>query len=56
LQLLQNSCRKTGKTVIVITHNQAISHMADRIIHIKNGKIVSLERNLQPVPVEQIEW
>ena len=56
LQLLQDSCRKTGKTVIVITHNQAIAHMADRILYIKNGRIQSFERNPRPLPVEAIEW
>ena len=56
LQLLQESCRKTGKTVILITHNQAISPMADRIIHIKNGQILKVERQEAPLGVEQIEW
>ncbi|MDR3115751.1 MAG: ABC transporter ATP-binding protein [Treponema sp.] len=56
LQLLQESCRKTGKTVILITHNQAISPMADRVIHIKNGQILKVERRQAPVGVEQIEW
>jgi putative ABC transport system ATP-binding protein len=56
LQLLQDSCKKTGKTVIVITHNQAIAHMADRIIRIKNGKILNVEANPHPLPVERIEW
>jgi putative ABC transport system ATP-binding protein len=56
LKLLQDSCRKTLKTVIVITHNQAISQMADRIIHIKNGQIRKIELNEAPLPVEHIEW
>jgi putative ABC transport system ATP-binding protein len=56
LQLLQDSCRKTGKTVIVITHNQAIAQMADRVMHIKNGQIISSQINPAPLPVEQIEW
>jgi putative ABC transport system ATP-binding protein len=56
LQLLLDGCRKTGKTVILITHNQAISRMADRIIHIKNGKILKFEKNPHPLPVDQIEW
>ena len=56
LKLLQDSCRKTGKTVIVITHNQAISEMADRVIHIKNGKVSSMIKNSTPLPVERIEW
>ncbi|GHV75573.1 macrolide ABC transporter ATP-binding protein [Spirochaetia bacterium] len=56
LRLLQESCRKTGKTVIVITHNHAIAGMADRVIQLKNGGIVKIERNPDPLPVEQIEW
>ena len=56
LKLLQDSCRKTGKTVIVITHNQAITQMADRVIHIKNGKVSKILENATPVPVERIEW
>lgn len=56
LKLLQDSCRKTGKTVIVITHNLAISQMADRVIHIKNGKVEKMYQNPNPTPVERIEW
>lgn len=56
LKLLQDTCRNTGKTVIVITHNQAITAMADRVIHIKNGRVVKTEQNSNPTPVERIEW
>ncbi len=56
LKLLQDTCRKTGKTVIVITHNTALTAMADRVIRVKSGKIEGNEVNLHPVPVEQIEW
>jgi putative ABC transport system ATP-binding protein len=56
LQLLQDSSRQTGKTVIVITHNQALTQMADRVIHIKNGQVAKIEENATPVPVERIEW
>ena len=56
LKLLQDSCRQTGKTVIVITHNQAITQMADRVIHIKNGEVSKILQNAAPVPVERIEW
>jgi putative ABC transport system ATP-binding protein len=56
LQLLQDSCRKTGKTVIVITHNQAIAQMADRILYIKNGQIINSQINPDPLPIEKIEW
>ena len=56
LKLLQDTCHKTGMTVIVITHNKAICPMADRIIHVKSGKIDSVEINNNTVPVENIEW
>ena len=56
LKLLQDTCRNSGVTVIVITHNQAITAMADRIITVKNGTVVSEELNSHIVPVEQIEW
>ena len=53
---MQDTCRQSGVTVIVITHNQAITAMADRIITVKNGTIVSEVLNDHIVPVEQIEW
>lgn len=56
LKLLQDTCRKQGMTVILITHNSAISPMADRVIHIKNGKVSKVIENENPVPVETIEW
>jgi putative ABC transport system ATP-binding protein len=56
LKLLQDTCRDNGKTVIVITHNTAITPMADRVIHIKNGKVSQMETNAHPSPVETIEW
>ena len=56
LGLLQDTCRNTGRTVIVITHNSALTGMADRIIRIKSGKAVSNEVNRHPTPVEEIEW
>lgn len=56
LKLLQNMCRERGMTVIVITHNQAISPMADRLIHIKNGRVSSMEINEDPVSIDEIEW
>lgn len=56
LKLLQDTCRREGMTVIVITHNSAIAPMADRVIYIKNGKVEHMEMNEQPMPVEQIEW
>ncbi len=56
LKLLQDTCRLKGMTVIVITHNSAIAPMADRIIRVRNGKVISEELNPNPVPVETIEW
>ena len=56
LRLLQDTCREKGMTVILITHNSAIAPMADRVIHIKNGKVSKIVENEHPVPVETIEW
>lgn len=56
LKLLQDTCRKGGRTVVVITHNHALTAMADRVITVKNGTITSMEKNTNVVPVEQIEW
>ena len=56
LKLLQDMCRKKGMTVIVITHNQAITPMADRVISIRNGQVESVRLNASPLPVEEIEW
>lgn len=56
LKLLQDACRKDGMTVVVITHNQALTAMADRIITVKSGTVWNMEMNEQIVPVEQIEW
>ena len=56
LKLLQDCCRKMNKTVVVVTHNQALCPMADRVIRIHNGKVASMEINPDPVPVENIEW
>lgn len=56
LKLLQDTSRKTGMTVVIITHNQALTAMADRIIHVKSGTISSMEKNDHIVPVEDIEW
>lgn len=56
LKLLQDTCRKTGKTVIIITHNHALTAMADRVITVKNGTIKKVEMNENIVPVEDIEW
>ncbi|MDR3335802.1 MAG: ABC transporter ATP-binding protein [Treponema sp.] len=56
LKLLWESSRNTGKTVILITHNHAISRMADRIIQMKNGQVLSIEENNQPESADNIEW
>ena len=56
LKLLQDMCRERGMTVIVITHNSALTPMADRVIRIKNGKVAETHRNEHPVSVETIEW
>ena len=56
LKLLQDTSRKNGMTVVIITHNQALTAMADRFIHIKNGSVYSVEKNENIVPVENIEW
>ena len=56
LKLLQDTCRKKGMTVILITHNSAIAPMADRVIKIKNGKVSKVTLNENPIPVDTIEW
>lgn len=56
LKLLQDTCREKGMTVVVITHNQAITPMADRVIKIKNSKVSKITLNPEPVSVDTIEW
>ena len=56
LKLLQNMCRERKMTVIVITHNQALAPMADRLIHIKNGQVSHMEINETPMSIDEIEW
>ena len=56
MKLLQDTCRKDGMTVIVITHNSALTAMADQVIHVRNGAVTSIEHNEHPTPVERIEW
>ncbi len=56
LSLLHRTCRENGMTVIVITHNQAITPMADRVITMKNSKVSKIVLNRRPAPVEEIEW
>lgn len=56
LKLLQDTCRKEMMTVIIITHNAALTPMADRVIHFKNGTAYKIETNQNPTPIEEIEW
>lgn len=56
LQLLQDTCRKEGMTVIIITHNSALAPMADIVVKIKNGRVSSSRRNEKPIPIQDIEW
>ena len=56
LKLLQDTCRNDGMTVILVTHNTAITPMADRVIKIKNSKASEIIHNDNPIPVENIEW
>lgn len=56
LKLLHDLCKENHKTVILITHNQAITKMADRVISIKNGQIMTNDINSNPLPIEDIEW
>jgi putative ABC transport system ATP-binding protein len=56
LKLLQDTCKSTGMTVVVITHNGALTDMADKIIRMRNGKISEFITNENPIPVERIEW
>lgn len=56
LQLLQDQARKSGTTVIIITHNKAITPMADRVISVRSGRVQDISLNPDPVPISQIEW
>ena len=56
LQLLQDTCRKEGMTVILITHNSALAPMADRLIRFKNGKVLEEKIQKNPIPIAKIEW
>lgn len=56
LGLLREMCETYQMTVVVITHNSALAPMADRVIHLRNGKVYSVEMNQNPQPIEQIEW
>ena len=56
LQLLQDTCRKEGITVLLITHNSALAPMADRLIRFRSGRVISEEINETPTPIAEIEW
>ena len=56
LQLLQDCSRKNGMTVVIITHNHALTAMADRVISVKSGTITDISINKNPIPIENIEW
>ena len=56
LKLLQDTCREKGMTVVVITHNQALTPMADRIITVKNGTVSGIRMNEKPADISEIEW
>ena len=56
LKLLHDVCKNSGRLVIIVTHNQALKDMADKVIRIKSGKIESIEENSSPKSIEEIEW
>ncbi len=56
LQLLQDCSRKNGMTVVIITHNHALTAMADRVVSVKSGVVTDVSINKEPVPIENIEW
>lgn len=56
LQLLQDTCRTDGMTVLIITHNSALMPMGDRVIRLRSGRVSEMTRNPNPTPIERIEW
>jgi putative ABC transport system ATP-binding protein len=56
LQLLQDTCRRDGITIVIITHNSAIAPMADKMIRFRSGKVVDVKVNAEPVDIAEIEW
>ncbi|MCF2558004.1 ABC transporter ATP-binding protein [Fournierella massiliensis] len=56
LQLLQDTCRREGVTVLIITHNSALAPMADRVIRFRSGRVTEITQNSAPLPIAQIEW
>ena len=56
LQLLQDTARRTGMTVIIITHNSALTAMADRVIQVRSGTVSAMQMNEHPKDIAEIEW
>ena len=56
LKLLQDTCRQTGRTVVVVTHNSAFTAIADRVIHVREGSVAAVELNEAPLSAEVLEW
>ena len=56
LKLLQDTCRDTGRTVVVVTHNSAFTAIANRVIHVREGSVASVELNEAPLSAEVLEW
>lgn len=56
LKLLQDTCRETGRTVVVVTHNSAFCAIADRVIHVREGSVAAVEINEAPLSAEVLEW
>ena len=54
--MLQDTCKSTGKTVVLITHNSAFTEIADRVVHVREGKALSVEVNEHPVSADTLEW
>ena len=56
MQLLQDQSRKNGMLVVIVTHNSALAGMADRIVQVKSGTIISIDKNENALPIKEIEW
>lgn len=56
LKLLLKMAREYGKTIVIVTHNQNIAKMADTVIHVKNGRILSVQEQANPAAADDIDW